>query len=68
MQLTEALKNQIDAMSYTTMLHKWRFAPLGDPLFQDESGDYFAARMKEVRAQISDGEHVAASKAIGWKS
>jgi zona occludens toxin (predicted ATPase) len=54
-------------MTYTELLSKWRFAPLGDPLFQDESGVYFSARMREMRTQTSDADKVAASKTVGWE-
>jgi len=68
MKLTENLKNQIDSMSYETLLYKWRFATLGDPIFQDESGEYFSKRMKELK-ELPGGkeEHVQVSKSIGWE-
>ena len=68
MELTDDLKEKIDAMCYETMLSKWRFAPIGDPLFQvGPAFDYFNARMQKLRAQLGGQErHVAASKAIGW--
>ena len=61
---TTEQKTYIDSLSYEEMLRRWRFAPVGDPIFQGEAGDYFAARMAELRAQGSD--HVGASKRIGW--
>jgi hypothetical protein len=64
MILTESLKKQIDEMDYQALLNKWRFASLGDPLFQGESGDYFAKVMRDKREAGID--HVGASKAIGW--
>jgi hypothetical protein len=64
--MSEELKKRIDAMSYTQMLAKWRFAPSGDPLFVGEVGDYFKAKMGERRKEISDGEAVQISKDIGW--
>jgi hypothetical protein len=48
------------------MLHRWRFAPVGDPMFQGEIGDYFAKVMKRKRAEVGDPAHTAASKSIGW--
>jgi len=67
MELTPKLKSEIDAMSYGQMLSQWRFAPVGDPMFAGESGEYFGRRMKELRNQPSgNATHVAASKAIGW--
>ena len=44
MKLTEENKNYIDSLSYESLLHKWRFAPIGDPMFQDETGKYFTQR------------------------
>lgn len=64
MDLTPELKKKIDSMSYESMLYQWRFAPAGTPLFQGESGEYFAERMEKLRAEGAD--HVEASKRIGW--
>lgn len=66
MDLTPEVKSRIDSMSYTELLSKWRFAPVGDPLFQGESGEYFASRLGAMRHE-DEGGHVAASKAIGWE-
>ena len=67
MELTEANKNHIDAMSYEGLLSGWRNAPVGSPWFQGETGKYWGERMAELRAQPGgDGQHVAASKSIGW--
>ena len=66
MELTPEAKQSIDGMSYENMLRAWRFAPLGDPMFQGETGDYFAKKMSEKRAAITAEEHTAASKRIGW--
>lgn len=67
MTLTPERKAHIDSLSYEQLLSRWRFAPIGDPWFQDETGDYWAQRMKELRSQPGgDGQHVAASKSIGW--
>ncbi|MDR2172655.1 MAG: hypothetical protein LBE32_00345 [Burkholderiales bacterium] len=64
MKVTETLKQQIDAMSYEEMLSMWRFSPVGDAMFEGESGDYFAKVMREKRDAGAD--HVGASKKIGW--
>ena len=69
MQLTPECKATIDSMSYQDLLSQWRFSPIGDPMFQEESGEYFAERMKQLRAEPGgDVGHTAASKAIGWES
>jgi len=64
--MTAEMKAEIDAMSYESMLRKWRFAPVGDPMFQGEVGDYYAKCMAEKRATEGNAEHVRASKSIGW--
>jgi len=64
MDLTPAMKAEIDEMSYVDLLREWRFAAIGDPRFQGPSGLYWRKRMQELRRQGTD--HVAASKAVGW--
>ncbi len=49
MQLTDENKNYINSLSYESLLEHWRFAPIGDPWFCDETGDYWSKRMKELR-------------------
>jgi len=65
MDLTPELKAEIDSRSYAELLAKWRFAPLGDPLFQGESGKYYAERISDLK-KANPEEAVAASKTIGW--
>lgn len=68
MTLTPSDKERIDAMSYEALLRECRFAPLGDPMFQGESGDYVLKRMAEMRQEPGGQErHVGASKRIGWE-
>ena len=62
----EEMKNWIDTASYEDLLRKNRFAPAGDPFFQGEVGDYFLKIMAAKRYEVGDGEHVRASKRIGW--
>ena len=64
MQLTEENKKYIDSLSYEALLSKWRFAPVGDKWFQDDTGKYWGDRMKELRE--NGANHVGASKSIGW--
>lgn len=66
MKLTPDLKKRIDEMPYQAMLAKWRFAPVGDPMFQGESGDYFAKVLSKKRDADPD-LHVASSKTLGWR-
>jgi hypothetical protein len=64
MKLTPENKDHIDSLSYEQLLSRWRFAPIGDPWFQGETGDYCGKRMSELRNNEAD--HVQASKNIGW--
>jgi hypothetical protein len=67
MKLTPENKAKIDSMSYQQLLHRWRFAKIGDPWFLDDTGEYWGKRMAELRnLPGGDKEHVRASKAIGW--
>lgn len=63
MNLTPELKAEIDGKSYTELLRRWRHAPLGDTMFQGESGKYWNERLAELRDTV---DHVAISKEIGW--
>ena len=64
MDLTSVSKRFIDNLSYEELLDHWRNAPLGDPWFQGETGEYWRKRMEKMR---EDGvDHVAISKKIGW--
>ena len=65
MDLTRENKESIDSLSYESLLSRWRFAPVGDPWFQGETGKYWGERMAELRKK-DNAEHVRASKAIGW--
>jgi len=62
--MTPEQKAWIDSASYETLLNKWRFAPIGDPMFQGEDGDYFAKVMYAKRDAEPDGG-VRASKNVG---
>ncbi len=61
---TEQMKAWIDVQTYETLLHKWRFAPVGDPFFQGEVGGYFSQVMAE-RRDADPAAAVSASKSIG---
>jgi hypothetical protein len=65
MELTEENKKYIDSLSIKQLLSKIRFAPLGDPWFQDETGDYWMKRYTEKRDE-NPSEAVRASKNLGW--
>jgi len=65
--MTPEQKDKIDNMSYEQMLSLWRNAYVGHPMFHNDVGDYFSKVMNEKRQQISDADHVRASKNIGWE-
>jgi len=68
MKLTESNKAYIDAQSYEALLAYWRFAPVGDPWFEGETGQYWSKRMADMRnAPGGNAVHVGASKSIGWE-
>ena len=64
MDLTPKRKEQIDVLSYEQLLERWRLAPVGDLMFQGETGEYWSKRMLELRRNGAD--HVRASKHVGW--
>jgi len=65
MDLSEDLKKEIDAWSIRTLLEKVRYTPVGDPLFQGNTGTYILRRLVELRrAPGGSKEYVAASKML----
>lgn len=63
--MDDKLKQWIDGASYEELLRRWRHAPVGDPIFQDELGEHYKATLAEKRNAEPDGG-VGASKRIGW--
>ena len=61
----QEMKEWIDNSSFEQLLRRWRFAPAGEPIFQDEIGEYYIKVMGEKRAQDPE-EAILASKRIGW--
>lgn len=61
--MNERNKSWIDNASYEELLYRWRFANIGDPMFQGETGDYYSKVMQEKKQNV---DHVQASKNIGW--
>ena len=61
------MKEWIDNARYEQLLSKWRFAPVGNPFFQGELGDYYSNKMAEKREEVGHAESVRASKSIGWE-
>lgn len=66
MTLTQANKDFIDSLGYEALLRHWRYAPIGDPWFDGETGSYWSERMKALReAPGGNARHVSASKTLG---
>ena len=63
--MTPEQKKWIDEASYEDLLRKWRFASVGEPMFQGDTGKYYSKVMNEQRS-ADPGGHVRASKSIGW--
>jgi hypothetical protein len=63
--MTPEQKKWIDDATYETLLYKWRFARLGDPLMQGDTGDYYAKVMAQKR-DADPADAVRASKSVGW--
>lgn len=62
--MTQEQMEWIDNADYEQMLHKWRFAPIGDPYFSDpETWSYFDKIMKQKKSRV---DPVAISKKVGW--
>ena len=64
--MSESQRKWIDDASYEDMLARWRFAGIGDQMFQSETGDYYAKVMHQKRDALSHEDQVSASKSVGW--
>jgi len=62
-EMNKQHKTWIDKASYEQMLHRWRFAPAKDKIFQGDTGTYYCRVMREKREKI---DPVAASENVGW--
>lgn len=60
------VKQWVDNASYTELLSKWRFAPIGDRFFQNDNGKYYSMVMQQKHNEVGNDAHVQASKSIGW--
>ena len=60
--MTPEQKTKIDNMTQTQLCSVWRFAKVGDPLLQGDTGDYFAKVLKEKGGMTSE-----ISKNLGWQ-
>ncbi len=63
----QQMKKWIDNASYEQLLSKWRFAPAGDPFFQDEIGNYYSEVMRKKKEECGPDAAVKASKKLGWE-
>jgi len=61
------LKEWVDNASYYALMNRWRFAKVGDPIFQGEAGDYYKKVMFAMRDEVGPAEHVRISKSLGFK-
>jgi hypothetical protein len=65
--MTKAEQDWIDKAGYPQLLHRWRHSAIGDEIFKGDTGEYYAAVMKEKRESIGNNAAVAASKSVGWE-
>ncbi len=63
--MTDGDKQWIDNSSYEGLLRRWRNAPVGDPIFQGDTGKYYGKVIAQKR-DADPGAAVGASKRIGW--
>ncbi len=56
-------KAWIDGASLEELLRRWRYAPIGDPIFQGDIGAYYSKVVRE-RRDADPAEYTRASKAI----
>jgi hypothetical protein len=66
-KMNQKIKDVIDAMSLRQLIERWRNAPIGDPMFVGEAGDYYRKVLDDKRRQASHEEQVRISKDIGWE-
>ena len=69
--MTEAIKTEIEKMSYTDMLRTWRLTPFDSDeakkFLHGEVGNYFSTIMQNKKEALKEGEHSAISKEISWE-
>jgi hypothetical protein len=65
MDLTQENQAKIDSYGVEQLLARVRFAPIGDPWMQGETGAYWLVRLREKRNEDLNA-FVDASKSIGW--
>ena len=64
--MTPKQKEWIDNAPYINLLRRWRYSPMGDVMFEGDTGGYYSDTMRRKRNEVGEEAHVAASKVIGW--
>lgn len=59
-------KEFIDNSTYEVLLHKWRTAEMGHPIFQGNTGKYFQTVMFAKKKLLSVEAQVQVSKSVGF--
>ena len=61
----EEMVQWIDSQDYEELLRRWRFARVGDPFFQDRTGEHYSQAMTKKRIALKD-KGLSASKNVGF--
>ena len=64
--MTDGQRNWIDNASYESLLYRWRFADIGDTIFQNDAGAYYRKIMSKRKAELNPSKQVSVSKLVGW--
>lgn len=67
-QRDRALIARVERMEYEEMVHKLRFAPIGDPMFLGTVGEAFGRRLRAFEDLLPHENKVAISKKVGWSN
>lgn len=59
-------KQWIDNATYSELLTRWRFEPIGSEWFDGELGEYFKQRFFYLRDSMVGEDLIRVSKAVGW--
>ena len=62
--MTNVEKQWIDSADYEQLLRRWRYAPVGDSMFQGDTGQYYQETLFRKRDEL--GQQAAEiSKSLG---
>lgn len=64
--MTNEDKRWIDDATCYELLKRWRHAPIGDPILQEDTGEYYKRKLGEMRERIGDVQWSRLSKTVGW--